>query len=62
MLISYTPCAEHTMPLPEKRTFSLPTEQAGCIDTLVASGSYASARAIPAEQVLPPFAPAMPIG
>src|ERR1700692_848056 len=30
------------MPSPEKRTFSLPTEQAGYIDTLVASGSYAS--------------------
>jgi antitoxin ParD1/3/4 len=27
----------------EKRTFSLPAEQAGYIDTLVASGSYASA-------------------
>jgi antitoxin ParD1/3/4 len=31
-----------TMPSPEKRTFSLPTEQAGYIDALVASGSYAS--------------------
>src|SRR6185312_10813280 len=30
------------MPSPEKRTFSLPTEQAGYIDTLVASGAYAS--------------------
>lgn len=30
------------MPSAEKRTFSLPTEQAGYIDTLVASGSYAS--------------------
>jgi antitoxin ParD1/3/4 len=30
------------MPSPEKRTFSLPTEQAGYIDALVASGSYAS--------------------
>ena len=30
------------MPSPEKRTFSLPVEQAGYIDTLVASGSYAS--------------------
>jgi antitoxin ParD1/3/4 len=30
------------MPSPEKRTFSLPTEQAGYIDTLVASGTYAS--------------------
>ena len=30
------------MPSPEKRTFSLPTEQAGYIDILVASGSYAS--------------------
>ena len=31
------------MPSPEKRTFSLPTEQAGYIDALVASGSQASA-------------------
>jgi len=31
------------MPSPEKRTFSLPTEQASYIDTLVASGTYASA-------------------
>ena len=30
------------MPSPGKRTFSLPAEQAGYIDTLVASGSYAS--------------------
>jgi antitoxin ParD1/3/4 len=30
------------MPSPEKRTFSLPTEQAGYIDSLVASGVYAS--------------------
>ena len=30
------------MPSPEKRTFSLPSEQAGYIDTLVASGTYAS--------------------
>ena len=30
------------MPSPEKRTFSLPVEQAGYIDTLVASGTYAS--------------------
>ena len=30
------------MPSPEKRTFSLPTEQAVYIDTLVASGTYAS--------------------
>jgi antitoxin ParD1/3/4 len=30
------------MPSPEKRTFSLPTEQASYIDTLVASGTYAS--------------------
>ena len=30
------------MPSPEKRTFSLPTEQAGYIDALVASGVYAS--------------------
>ncbi len=31
------------MPSPEKRTFSLPAEQAGYIDTLVASGTYAPA-------------------
>ena len=30
------------MPSPEKRTFSLPAEQAGYIDSLVATGSYAS--------------------
>ena len=30
------------MPSPEKRTFSLPSEQAGYIDTLVESGTYAS--------------------
>jgi antitoxin ParD1/3/4 len=30
------------VPSPEKRSFSLPTEQAGYIDTRVASGSYAS--------------------
>ena len=30
------------MPSPEKRTFSLPVEQAGYIDALVASGAYAS--------------------
>ncbi len=30
------------MPSPEKRTFSLPAEQAGYIDSLVAAGSYAS--------------------
>ena len=30
------------MPSPEKRTFSLPTDQAGYIDALVASGTYAS--------------------
>ena len=30
------------MPSPEKRTFSLPAEQAGYIDALVASGTYAS--------------------
>lgn len=30
------------VPSAEKRTFSLPIEQAGYIDTLVASGSYAS--------------------
>jgi antitoxin ParD1/3/4 len=31
------------MPPPEKRTFSLPAEQAQYIDALVASGAYASA-------------------
>lgn len=31
------------MPSPEKRTFSLPAEQAGYIDSLVATGAYASA-------------------
>lgn len=31
------------MPAAEKRTFSLPSEQARYIDTLVASGGYASA-------------------
>jgi antitoxin ParD1/3/4 len=31
------------VPSPEKRTFSLPSEQAGYIDALVASGTYASA-------------------
>jgi antitoxin ParD1/3/4 len=31
------------MPSPEKRTFSLPTEQAKYIDKLVASGTYATA-------------------
>lgn len=30
------------MPSPEKRTFSLPSEQASFIDALVASGAYAS--------------------
>lgn len=30
------------MPSPEKRTFSLPAEQAGYIDALVESGAYAS--------------------
>jgi antitoxin ParD1/3/4 len=30
------------MPSAEKRTFSLPSEQAGYIDTLVHSGAYAS--------------------
>lgn len=30
------------MPSPEKRTFSLPTEQADYIDSLVAGGAYAS--------------------
>jgi antitoxin ParD1/3/4 len=33
---------DYPMPSPEKRTFSLPTEQAGYIDALVASGTYAS--------------------
>jgi antitoxin ParD1/3/4 len=33
---------DRIMPSPEKRTFSLPSEQAGYIDTLVASGTYAS--------------------
>lgn len=32
-----------SMSSPTKRTFSLPAEQASYIDTLVASGSYASA-------------------
>jgi antitoxin ParD1/3/4 len=31
------------MPAPEKRTFSLPAEQSDYIDSLVASGAYASA-------------------
>jgi antitoxin ParD1/3/4 len=31
------------VPSPEKRTFSLPAEQASYIDHVVASGSYASA-------------------
>jgi antitoxin ParD1/3/4 len=31
------------MPLTEKRTFSLPSEQADYIDSLVVSGAYASA-------------------
>lgn len=30
------------MPSPDKRTFSLPTEQSGYIHSLVASGAYAS--------------------
>lgn len=30
------------MPATEKRTFSLPTQQAAFIDTLVESGSYAT--------------------
>ena len=30
------------MPSAEKRTFSLPAEQAGFIDSMVASGAYAS--------------------
>jgi antitoxin ParD1/3/4 len=30
------------VPSPEKRTFSLPVEQAGYLDALVASGSHAS--------------------
>ena len=32
-----------TVSSPEKRTFSLPAEQSGYIDSLVAAGSYASA-------------------
>jgi antitoxin ParD1/3/4 len=32
-----------SMAAPQKRTFSLPTEQANYIDALVASGTYASA-------------------
>ena len=31
------------MPAPEKRSFTLPTEQTSYIDQLVASGTYASA-------------------
>lgn len=31
------------MPSPDKRTISLPAEQAGYIDALVASGAYATA-------------------
>lgn len=31
------------MPSPEKRTFSLPTEQASYIDALVSSGAYSTA-------------------
>src|SRR5580698_1951501 len=45
MNVSYYPAwtpGKETVPSPEKRTFSLPVEQAGYIDTLVASGSYAS--------------------
>jgi antitoxin ParD1/3/4 len=41
-LFAYEPARTQTVPSPEKRTFSLPAEQAGYIDTLVASGSYAS--------------------
>jgi antitoxin ParD1/3/4 len=41
-LFNYT-ARTKTVPSPEKRTFSLPAEQSGYIDTLVASGSYASA-------------------
>src|SRR5580698_6676990 len=45
MNVSYYPAwtpGKETMPSAEKRTFSLPIEQAGYIDTLVASGTYAS--------------------
>jgi antitoxin ParD1/3/4 len=34
---------DHSMPAVEKRTVSLPAEQAGYIDALVASGAFASA-------------------
>ncbi len=34
---------DRSVPSPEKRTFSLPAEQAGYIDSLVASGAYATA-------------------
>ena len=43
LLHRWTILRRHITPSPEKRTFSLPNEQAGYIDTLVASGSYASA-------------------
>jgi Arc/MetJ-type ribon-helix-helix transcriptional regulator len=39
------------MPSPEKRTFSLPVEQAGYIDTLVASGAYDAMQASPGRAV-----------
>jgi antitoxin ParD1/3/4 len=34
------------MPSPEKRTFRLPTEQAGYIDTVVATGADAGGREV----------------
>ena len=44
MTISYLGSqASEPMSAAEKRTFSLPTEQASYIDSLVASGTYASA-------------------
>jgi antitoxin ParD1/3/4 len=41
MIFSYQ--AKANMPAPEKRTFSLSTEQSKYIDSLVDSGAYASA-------------------
>lgn len=42
MNVSYSPIEDKTLPSPDKRTFSLPAEQAVYIDRLVASGAYAS--------------------
>lgn len=43
-LLLALPCEEgRAMPSTEKRTFSLPAEQAGYIDAQVASGAYATA-------------------